>query len=166
MAKNSNDNVDANVVFGAEADSSSAEATGAALVNGVQKGVAKKLGNKNGYIELTAEIKDYKYSKKAIKEAKLPHYGDAQKEYKNLQKAQDKLISSWNKLSKEGFSSREEDVLDVLKAFREYQTQAKRQYSKTEYEVADKQLGRIRATIGTQINNYLTKLLGPSWKWS
>lgn len=112
----------------------------------------------NGYIKLADEVANYKYPKQTVSKSGITHGVD----YSKLQKAQDDLISNWKKLSKQGFSSRDEDVLEVLKSFRNYQNTAKSHYSDRPYseENEDRQLSKIRATIGKQINKYFTRVMG------
>ena len=95
----------------------------AAAAKDISNGVIKGVGN-NGYIKLGAEITDYKYPKQRKTKSGLLQGHD----YSQLQKAQDKLISDWNKLSKKGFSSRDEDLITVLKSFRDYQNEVTRHY--------------------------------------
>lgn len=143
--------------IGAEADLPSAETAGEKLGKGVQKGVAKATGSKNGYVKLTAEITDFKYPKQTKQKNGLTMGID----YSELQKAQDELISKWNKLSKKGFFSDDEKVLDMLKSYRNYQQTVKRQYGgNTRQEDKDLQLGKIKRTIGTQIYRYFTRVMG------
>lgn len=78
-----------------------------------------------------------------------------------MQKAQDELISNWKKLSKKGFFSQDEDIINVLRSFRNYQSSVKSQYKGKFYEEDnDKQVVAIRKTIGTQIFRYLTRVMG------
>lgn len=111
---------------------------------------------KNGYIKLPVDI-DYKYPKQKITKSGLVQGPD----YSKLQKAQDELIASWNKLSKQGFSSPDEDILNVLKAFRHYQNTAKKQYEgKPSAEAADKTLSKLRHFFNIQITRQFSRLLG------
>ena len=112
----------------------------------------------NGYIKLADEVANYKYPKQTVSKSGITRGTD----YSKLQKAQDDLISNWKKLSKQGFSSRDEDVLDVLRSFRQYQNTAKSHYSDRPYgaENEDHQLSRIRTTIGKQITKYFTRVMG------
>ena len=109
---------------------------------------------RDGYVKLSADITKYKYP--------TPTKEKGGVDYSKLQKAQDELIASWNKLSKQGFSSHDDDVLEMLKAFRSYQKAANSHYSARPYgeEYSDKQLSRVRGTIGTKITKYFTNLLG------
>ena len=111
----------------------------------------------NGYIKLADEVAKYKYPKQTVGKDGITRGVD----YSKLQKAQDELISNWNKLSKQGFSSRDDDVINILKSFRAYQNTAKSHYKGDSYkESSDKQLSQIRSTIGKQINMYFTRVLG------
>lgn len=112
----------------------------------------------NGYIKLADEVANYKYPKQTVSKSGITHGVD----YSKLQKAQDDLISNWKKLSKQGFSSRDEDVLNVLRSFRQYQNTAKSHYSDKPYgaENEDYQLSKIRTTIGKQITKYFTRVMG------
>ena len=125
----------------------------------IQEKIDKKLKDysKNGYIKLPVEVENFKYKKQTTTKSGLTRGVD----YSKLQKAQDELISNWNKLSKQGFSSREEDVLNVLKSFRNYQRTARDQYKDSRTgENDDMQVLKIRNTIGKQISNYFTRVMG------
>lgn len=112
----------------------------------------------NGYIKLADEVANYKYPKQTVSKSGITRGTD----YSKLQKAQDDLISNWKKLSKQGFSSRDEDVLNVLRSFRQYQNTAKSHYSDKPYDAEneDRQLSKIRTVIGKQINKYFTRVMG------
>lgn len=139
---------DMKVVVGAVADDASPEQAGKDIYKGVMKGI----GNK-GYIKLPVEVTKFKYPKRDEKALSGPRSVD----YSNLQKAQDKLLSDWKKLSKSGFSSRDEDVFNVLKSFRDYQRAVKYQYNGKQ-NPKDEQVTKIRSLIGDQLNKYLTRL--------
>lgn len=137
-------------VVSTEADVRSATKTGEDLA----KHIAKGIGN-DGYVKLGAEITKYKYPKKDAKAISGPHSID----YSGLQKAQDKLISDWKKLSDKGFSSHDEKIISALRSYREYQGAVKRHYGNTINDTKDKQVTRIRETIGDSLNKYFTRLL-------
>ena len=150
-------NDDIKYKVGMEPDLPSAEATGEKLGESVQKGIAKKTGSKNGYIKLTAEITGYKYPKQRRRPDGIVEGYD----YSELQKAQDKLISSWKKLSKKGFLSMEDDVVDAVKNYRAYQRAANNQYyTRPNMRKLDIQLITIEESIGKQIENYFDHVLG------
>lgn len=134
---------------GVEADESSAIQTGKDIMKNVEKGI----GN-NGYIKLPVEITKFKYPKQTQSKDGISRGVD----YSELQKAQNKLISNWNKLSKEGFSSRDEDILAVLKSFREYQKAVKNQYGNTTNDTKDETVMAIRRTIGDSLKKHFIRL--------
>ena len=139
---------DIQLVVGAVSDEVSAEQTGKDIVKGVMKGI----GNK-GYIKLPVEITKFKYPKRDEKAISGPRSID----YSKLQKAQDELISNWKKLSKKGFSSRDEDIFNTLKSYRNYQQAVKNQYDGNN-DLKDKQVMQIRSIIGSQLTKYFTRL--------
>ena len=121
----------------------------------ITKGVKKSIGG-NGYIKLKADI-DYNYPKQTTAKSGLTRGVN----YSKLQKAQDELISNWNKLSKKGFYSDEEKVFEVLKSYRTYMGAVKHQYGgNVRKEEEDERLSAIRSTIGTQIFKYFTRVMG------
>lgn len=142
--------IDMKIVVGSEADVKTSEQTG----KNIKKAIEKGIGN-NGYIKLKPEIAKFKYPKQTTTKSGLPRGRD----YTQLQKAQDELISNWNKLSKKGFSSHDEDLVKLLKSFRDYQRAVKHQYGNTTKDADDKQVMAIRREIGNQIHKYFSRLL-------
>lgn len=111
-----------------------------------------------GYVKLPTEITRHKYPKKTTTTKSGLTQGV---DYSKLQKAQDELVSSWKKLSKQGFSSPDEDILNVLKAVRHYQNTAKKQYEgKPSAEAADKTLSELRRFFNTHLTRQFSRLLG------
>lgn len=136
-----------NIIVGTELDEKSAEQTGKYATERIKKG----MGN-NGYVKLGVEITDYKYPKQTKTKGGI--------NYSKLQKAQDELISNWNKLSKKGFSSDDEKLLDVLRSYRNYSQQVKSQYKNNETaRNTDDQVKRIQDTIGVTLHNYFERLV-------
>lgn len=137
-------------------DDSETEKEGKKAAKSFRKGV----GN-NGYIKLKADI-DYNYPKQTKSKSGIKTGVD----YSGLQKAQDKLISDWKKLSKEGFYSDDDKLFNLLKSWRDYQKAVDRQYrdknGNLDYnkEKQDERVSTIRATIGKQIERYLTDMFG------
>lgn len=128
----------------------------------IAQGVMEGIGN-NGYIKLKLNKKDLQYPAQTKTKSGLTKGYD----YSELQKAQDKLVSSWKKLSKQGFSSSDEDVLEVLKDYRKYQGAVSSHYKKLNYgnnalnaEMSDKRVSEIREVIGSQLHKYFTRVLG------
>ena len=121
----------------------------------ISEGIIKGIGN-NGYVKLGAEIIDYKYPKQTMTKSGIRQGTD----YSKLQKAQDKLISKWNKLSDKGFSSHDKEIVGVLKSFRDYQLAVKDHYKGTKHkDTDDPQVMAIRREIGGQLHKYFTRLL-------
>lgn len=111
----------------------------------------------DGYIKLSRDVAEYKYPKQTVGKDGITRGVD----YSKLQKAQDELVSSWNRLSKQGFSSRDEDILEALRSFRKYQGAVKNQYEGNYIaEFDDKIVSKIRNTIGDQITKQFSRVLG------
>lgn len=110
---------------------------------------------KNGYVKLPIEVEKFVYPK----QTKSKKSGLSQGiDYTRLQKAQDELISSWNKLSEQGFSSHEDDLIRAMKAYRDYQKAVKSHYGSTLNDTRDSQVMTIRRTIGATLDKYFTRL--------
>ena len=90
-----------NIPVGAYADKDSAKEA----VNDLTKGVLSSL--KNGYIEVPAEIK-----------------ASFTRGSKELDKAQKDVINQWEKMSKEGFSSSEEYLNDLINKYKKFKSLA------------------------------------------
>ena len=108
---------------------------------------------KDGYVKLSADISNFKYPKQTVRKDGSTKGTD----YSNLQKAQDALISQWNKLSKQGFSSHDDDLVEAMRLFKKYQSAVKSQYKGTD-DTKDKQVMSIRREIGNALEKHFTRL--------
>ena len=109
---------------------------------------------KDGYIKLPVEITGFKYPKQKVSKSGWTQGED----YSKLQKAQDELISSWKKLSKQGFSSPDTDIMNVMKAYKAFQEAVSHQYAGTTKDTRDENVMRIRQVIGDSLKKYFTRL--------
>ena len=118
-----------NIPVSAYADENSAKDA----VKDLQKGVLSSL--KDGYIAIPAEIKV------PIKNAS-----------KDLQKAQKDVIQQWNETFKEGFSSSEKDLNNLVEVYRRFLKLAR-----SEHKTGTKQYRGITNMMGGQIQSYTTQ---------
>lgn len=118
-----------NIPVSAYADKNSAEKA----TNDLIKGVLNSL--KNGYIEVPAEIK-----------------ASFNRGSKELDKAQKDVINQWEKMSKEGFSSSEEYLDDLISKYKKFKSLAGK-----EGKGNSKQTKWLTKTIGETIQPYLSQ---------
>lgn len=117
-----------NITVGAVADENSA----AQAAKDLTKGVLSSL--KDGYIEVPAEIK-------------VPIKGAS----KELEQAQKKVLTQWRKTFKKGFSSSEEDLNELTKAYKKFKELSKG-------KAKEEQSKWITNVIGKQIASYKRQL--------
>ena len=120
-----------NITVGAVADENSA----AQAAKDLTKGVLSSL--KDGYIEVPAEIK-------------VPIKGAS----KELEQAQKKVLTQWRKTFKKGFSSSEEDLSELTKAYKKFKElskgKAKEEQSKWITNVIGKQIASYKRQLAKQ----------------
>jgi len=116
----------------------------------------KRIKN-DGYAKLSSTITKAKYPERTKGADGILRGAD----YSKLQKAQDKLIDSWNKLSDKGFYSHTEDIVETLKAYRDYKREVDTFFktNKGKDESKDSTVAAIRREIGNSLHKYFSRLI-------
>lgn len=118
--------IDIGIVVGAVADKNSAKDA----VNELAKGALSTL--KDGYIPVPVELK-------------APIKGAS----KELLKAQEKVVSQWDKTFKEGFSSSKKDMNELVDIYLEF-----KRLAKAERKTSSGPVRKITALMGEQVQEY------------
>ena len=118
--------IDIGIVVGAVADKNSAKDA----VNELAKGALSTL--KDGYIPVPVELK-------------VPIKGAS----KELLKAQEKVVSQWDKTFKEGFSSSKKDMNELVDIYLEF-----KRLAKAERKTSSGPVKKITALMGEQVQEY------------
>lgn len=116
----------------------------------------KRIKN-DGYAKLSSTITKARYPERTKGADGILRGAD----YSKLQKAQDNLISNWNKLSDKGFYSDTKDLVETLRAYRDYKREVDEFFKthKGKDESKDPTVTAIRREIGNSLHKYFSRLI-------